>query len=572
MKLAWFLLVGGVASTAANTFRINIGEPIPGVKPVPENFASFSVEVHGMMEFIGPNGTRRSYAQALKNLRKSEGSTDSYRGPIVRIGGNSADASCWESVASAKCSYNITQADFDAYKTFVKETAADVNTRLVLDVNMGLSADPNDYALGYVKAATASNLWEIVEATEIGNEENLYHDSKHGYRNKSYSFNDYYKEFGDYVKVLTQGGLPAGSIRGGTWCCDPHNGWDTGLETYLKEYGQTMNSMSLHQYAATYCNPAVDKNQTVFGQTHTYGVINDLYEGNFSFHRLFDESNALNVPIYMGEGNSANCGGVPGVSDAFESALWAMDFLPILSKDNVMGMNFHGGTSGAYTPLAYSSSGDLMVRPVYYGMLAFAELTANKAVWLTSDYATAPVGDIRCESGVNEKQICCAKECGSCTQTDCRSRPGGSDKCCPDTITSSGKKCLDNSAPCVMETLDDFPLNTHAVKDTVKNQVRVLITSKNVKVNTTQVADICGDFDAAATGTYFTISAPSYKSKFGEGLSYGGQTFDTSSDGIIQGTRKSFNAPKQSVGGATCFSVEVKAMESSLLTIQMPAL
>src|SRR5689334_14247654 len=50
-----------------------------------------------------------------------------------------------------------------------------------------------------------------------------------------------------------------------------------------------------------------------------------------------------------------------------------------LASVNVSMINFHGGATGAYTPIGYKNKNFSTpdVRPLYYAMLAFSEATAN---------------------------------------------------------------------------------------------------------------------------------------------------------------------------------------------------
>ena len=67
------------------------------------------------------------------------------------------------------------------------------------------------------------------------------------------------------------------------------------------------------------------------------------------------------------------------------SALWALDYLSELSKAGVRLLNVHGGPDVVYTPIGFGGDGGLQVRPLYYALRLFAELTANSSVWLRSD-------------------------------------------------------------------------------------------------------------------------------------------------------------------------------------------
>ena len=70
-------------------------------------------------------------------------------------------------------------------------------------------------------------------------------------------------------------------------------------------------------------------------------------------------------------------------------------------KAGVTGMNFHGGPRGVYPAIAFDEHGALEVRPLYYGLLAFAELTANHSKWLPSTESTSrphPGADPTCKT------------------------------------------------------------------------------------------------------------------------------------------------------------------------------
>jgi hypothetical protein len=72
----------------------------------------------------------------------------------------------------------------------------------------------------------------------------------------------------------------------------------------------------------------------------------------------------------MSECNSWDHGGKKGVSNAFASALWALDYMYKLADDGCAGVNFHGGLNGWYT--VFSKYGNIYrARPIAYGILAF---------------------------------------------------------------------------------------------------------------------------------------------------------------------------------------------------------
>lgn len=60
------------------------------------------------------------------------------------------------------------------------------------------------------------------------------------------------------------------------------------------------------------------------------------------------------------------------------------------------------------------------------------------------------IGDPECLDGIASGAACCSVECGSCGGTGCSDRPGGAEGCCVGTITTSGKSCDIQTAPCII--------------------------------------------------------------------------------------------------------------------------
>jgi len=108
---------------------------------------------------------------------------------------------------------------------------------------------------------------------------------------------------------------------------------------------------------------------------------------------------ALGLPVVIGEGNSASCGGVRGVSDAFASTLWGLDTMLAHAAVGLSRWNFHGGSSGTgaagiapYSPIGYEDFGAdaPVVRPLFYALWAFAAATRGRAAVLDAAVVAAP--------------------------------------------------------------------------------------------------------------------------------------------------------------------------------------
>jgi hypothetical protein len=96
-------------------------------------------------------------------------------------------------------------------------------------------------------------------------------------------------------------------------------------------------------------------------------------------------SAANGIPLRIDETNSISCGGEPGVSNTFASALWATDFIARAMAAGVAGINFHGNVANpsGYSPLAADTtdalhSGQLSAHPEWYALLLTRQLLAAR--------------------------------------------------------------------------------------------------------------------------------------------------------------------------------------------------
>lgn len=113
----------------------------------------------------------------------------------------------------------------------------------------------------------------------------------------------------------------------------------------------------------------------------------------------------LGVPAALTEANSIDCGGVPGVSNTFASALWALDYSLILAQNGIVNVDFHGGFTdcGWYGTVCTGStmSTTLTAHPVFYGMLAVGLLGTGNFLSLTNSDSA----DIRAYAMLNGNRL-----------------------------------------------------------------------------------------------------------------------------------------------------------------------
>jgi hypothetical protein len=96
------------------------------------------------------------------------------------------------------------------------------------------------------------------------------------------------------------------------------------------------------------------------------------------------------LPFRLAETNSCYGGGKADVSDTFASALWGADYMFRIAQAGGIGVNFHGGGYGWYTPIAGTRAKGFEPRPLYYGMKLFREASAGEL--LDTTLSTAPDG------------------------------------------------------------------------------------------------------------------------------------------------------------------------------------
>ena len=335
--------------------------------PISPRFVGFSIEVGSTPSVLGVGGLsgppRASFGR-LMNLLRANGT----RGPNLRIGGNSADESAYvpdtANPLPANSTYRITDADL----MLLASSLATFNGTAVIDVTMRYG---DNASLSVAHAAAAGRIlgWDAIEGVEVGNEVDLFHEN--GIRKPTYSYADYRQEFGVYRTSLASV-IPTPRIQGATWCS---SNFVPDWSDYVATYAPSLSSLSYHRYGVSGCGTSVPTITALLNDSSSAHI------GDF-LAPLAKTAAASRIPFYVGEGNSASCGGKTGVSDVFAAALWAVDVLFNAAAAGAQRWNFHGGPRGPYAPLVYADASvdTVEVRPLFYALWAFSNVTANDAV------------------------------------------------------------------------------------------------------------------------------------------------------------------------------------------------
>ncbi len=366
-------------------------------RQIPKDFAGFSLEVstagQGLAGFAqggnnalpravyslgAPDAPNRGFLQLMRNL-----------GPgILRLGGNSQDNICWKPAAAPhpdRCLGELTPADFRLYS----EAAKASGWRLIVGLN--LKQNSSNWSLSEVTQGIAKELTpEQVLGLELGNEPDLFGEPD---RPKSYSPADLVKDFRAYADTFKANPVAHPyPIIGPAACCRWRNAQDLG--TFMDGVGaSTLKLVTVHEYPKTTCNGR----RVTVEELLAPGLMTRF---NDAARTWVAAAHQRKLPIALAETNSASCGGMPGVSNAFASALWGLDWLFSAVQDGFTSVNFHisyrpGGSS--YNPVdSYAASDNFknyknVVEPLYYAMYMFAHNASGKHLMSASAQTRANI-------------------------------------------------------------------------------------------------------------------------------------------------------------------------------------
>jgi hypothetical protein len=155
---------------------------------------------------------------------------------------------------------------------------------------------------------------------------------------------------------------------------------------------QMISELGNHLYAGSHCG----SNTMTIPQlmsANTYLTVRNKLTG------IMDITARLNngMPAVLNESNSASCSGMPGVSDAYASTLWSLDYLLETARSGVGRLHFHTNTAAicgdfqprdsVNYPISYRyygafcaadrqalDAGRLSATPLYYGLWAFHQI------------------------------------------------------------------------------------------------------------------------------------------------------------------------------------------------------
>jgi hypothetical protein len=311
--------------------------------------------------------------------------------PVIRIGGDSTDASWWPirgTIAPGGVSYPLTK----GWLRTTQALAADLNAKLILGIN--LAAGRSAIAAAEGRALLNGIGRRYIDALEIGNEPDLYNvfpwyrDRRgHVYRSRGhgYDLSAYTKQFTQWSHALPGIALAGPALSGPAWM--------GGLNRFISAEPK-LKLVTYHRYALRACvtdptDPAFASIPNLLADRSSAGLAAPVAAYAQLAHRR-------HLPFRVAEMNSASCQGAKGVSDSFASALWALDTMFNLAAVGVDGVNLHmlPGSDYELFSVSQSTAGvwQAFVRPEYYGLMMFAQAFPPEARLLP---VSAPSGPLK---------------------------------------------------------------------------------------------------------------------------------------------------------------------------------
>ena len=191
-----------------------------------------------------------------------------------------------------------------------------------------------------------------------------------GIREPGYTYAEYDAEWSAYAADIAAA-VPKAPIKAFQGATVAGTTWYRDLTAYAAEHRAQLATVSVHTYPTTHCNGRNVTIAQLLADVASQSEANEL-----TALSLPSDLSALAIPLQLGEGNSASCGGFPNVSNVFASALWALDELYNLAGAGLKGFNFHGGgpSTQSYSALVYAnaSSDRPLVQPLFYALQMFA--------------------------------------------------------------------------------------------------------------------------------------------------------------------------------------------------------
>lgn len=279
-------------------------------------------------------------------------------GGVLRIGGGTSDTYTWEGSTPATA---ITPAEVDTFAGFMKALPSTWSTIY------GIGLENNTPTVAAQEATYAqSDLGSTLFGFEIGNEPEAYDPSVSTY------LAAWQPEESAIANAVP--GWDKGTGKNG-WMIDgpdQGNSSQTEFTAFTQPFSQAESGvaslLTQHFYVG-----ASGPMQTVLAYPNV--TLNNL-ANNIAGQAQGNQVLGSRIT----EAGSISAGGVLGVSNAFGSALWALDFMLTSAQYGVQGVNFHGGDKSPYSPINNNGTTITNIGPEFYAMKLFSMIPSGGSV------------------------------------------------------------------------------------------------------------------------------------------------------------------------------------------------
>lgn len=267
---------------------------------------------------------------------------------VLRIGGASVDHSAWTSDGQGNTPGQVAPGDVDALAGFLRATG----WSCLYGINLGGSATgATTPALAAAEAAyVAAQLGPALVGIEIGNACEAYGSSFFAGNWSVEIFETLWQQYRAAIVAVT----PAAPFSGPAAASN--------LDSWTLPFGEYVTSSQINLLTQQYTRgPAAA------------ATLDDLLSPDPA---LADElltlhygAQSIGVPFRIDALSSCDDGGAPGVSNAYASALWAVDAIFQTALAGASGLNFVSGGEQPNAVLADANGQTFAAQPAFYGLL-----------------------------------------------------------------------------------------------------------------------------------------------------------------------------------------------------------
>ncbi|HEX2703546.1 MAG TPA: glycosyl hydrolase family 79 C-terminal domain-containing protein [Solirubrobacteraceae bacterium] len=350
---------GSSAARGTGTSTLVVGST-PVTQAIPPGFVGLSFGYKAFPLYAGtdPNAIDPVFEQLIRNLAPGQS-------PVLRVAGGDQT---WWPIPHARRPAGVNYTLTSGFLRVARALARAVDARLILGVNFEADSARLAGVEGQALVDQIGSKW--IDGLELGNEPELYAGypwyvppGGHGVygRPRSWSFSDFVQDFANISRSLPRRVTLAGPAIGSL-------GWISRLGQFLAG-DPRLGMVTLHRYPLKHCSATPETVAELLSSASTTGLAQSVAHDVVISH-------ARHIPVRIGEMNSVSCGGMPGVSNSFASALWSLDALFAMARVNVDGVNMQTARD-SLNELFYISRvrgrWEAQVHPIYYGLMMFAQ-------------------------------------------------------------------------------------------------------------------------------------------------------------------------------------------------------